>query len=57
MTRLLVLAASLVFLVGFGYLTLSAVSQQGFTLASALSIFLFVLLAVGIGGAMFNKRR
>jgi hypothetical protein len=57
MTRLLVLAASLLFLAGFGYLTLSAVSQQGFTLASALSIFLFVLLAVGILGAMFNKRR
>ncbi len=57
MTRLLVLAVALLFIVGFGYLTLSAVSQQGFTLASAISIFVLVLLGVGILGALFNPPR
>jgi hypothetical protein len=57
MARLAVLLAAAIFLVGFAYLTLSAVSQQGFTLASALSIFILVLLAVGILGALLNPPR
>ncbi|HYM46718.1 MAG TPA: hypothetical protein VES65_11245 [Solirubrobacteraceae bacterium] len=57
MTRLLVLGVALVFIAGFAFLTLSAVSQQGFTLASAVSIFVLVLLAVGIVGALFNPPR
>jgi hypothetical protein len=57
MTRLLVLAATAVFVGGFGFLTLSAVSQQGFTLASAISIFVLVLVAIGIVGALLNPRR
>jgi hypothetical protein len=57
MTRLLVLAAALVFIVGFAFLTISAVSQQGFTLLSAVSIFVLVLLGVGIVGALLNPPR
>ncbi len=57
MTRLLVLGVVLLFVTGFAFLTLSAVSQQGFTLASAISIFVLVLLAVGVVGALFNPPR
>jgi hypothetical protein len=52
--RRLVLAAALLFIAGFAFLTLSAVSQQGFTLLSAVSIFVLVLLTVGILGALLN---
>jgi hypothetical protein len=57
MTRLLVLAATAIFVGGFAFLTLSALSQQGFTLASGISIFVLVLLAVGIVGALLNPPR
>jgi hypothetical protein len=56
-TRLLVLGVALVFIAGLAFLTLSAVSRQGFTLASAVSIFVLVLLAVGIVGALRNPPR
>jgi hypothetical protein len=57
MTRRLVLGAALLFIAGFAFLTLSAVSQQGFTLLSAVSIFVLVLLGIGIVGAMLNPPR
>jgi hypothetical protein len=57
MTRLLVLGTVLLFITGFAFLTLSAISRQGFTLASAISIFVLVLLGVGIVGALFNPPR
>jgi hypothetical protein len=57
MTRLAVLAATVVFVGGFAFLTLSALSQRGFTLASAISIFVLVLLAIGIVGALRNPPR
>ena len=57
MTRLLTLAAALLFIVGFAFLTIRAVSQQGFTLLSAVSIFVLVLLGVGIVGALLNPPR
>lgn len=57
MTRRIVLAVALLFLAGFAFLTLSAVSQQGFTLLSAVSILVLVLLGVGIVGAMLSPPR
>jgi hypothetical protein len=57
MRRLLVLAVALLFITGFAFLTLSAVSHQGITLASIISIFVLVLLAVGVVGALFNPPR
>jgi hypothetical protein len=54
MTRFAVLALALAFIVGFAVLTLRAVAEQGFTLASLLSVLILVLLAVGIIGAMRN---
>ena len=57
MTRLVVLGATIVFVAGFAFLTLSAVSRQGFTLASAVSVFVLVLLAIGIVGALRNPPR
>jgi hypothetical protein len=55
--RLLVLGAALVFIAGFAFLTFAAVVDQGFTPASALSVFILVLLAVGIVGALRNPPR
>lgn len=57
MTRLVIVALSLVFIVGFAALTLIAVTEQGFTVASGLSIFVLVLLGVGVGGALLDRRR
>jgi hypothetical protein len=57
MRRLLVLATALVFIAGFAFLTFVAVAEQGFTLAGALSVFILVLLGVGIVGALLNPPR
>lgn len=57
MTRLLILGVALVFIAGFAFLTYVAVVEQGFTPASALSIFILVLLSVGIVGALRNPPR
>jgi hypothetical protein len=57
MTRLLVLGAVLVFICGFGWLTISAISEQGFSAAGVLSIFILVLLVVGILGSLRHPPR
>jgi len=57
MTRLLVLIVALVFIAGFAFLTVAAVIEQGFTLASLLSIFIVALLGIGIVGALRNPPR
>ena len=54
---MLILALSMVFVAGLGYLTVDAVSKEGFTLLSAISVFVLVLLAVGVLGALFNSPR
>ena len=54
MRRNLVLGAVLVFIVGFAFLTFVAVTEQGFTLASLLSVLILLLLVVGILGALRN---
>jgi hypothetical protein len=57
MRRILVLGAVLVFIAGFAFLTVAAAIEQGFTIASLISIFILVLLAVGIVGALRNPPR
>jgi hypothetical protein len=57
MTRLFVLGAALVFIAGFAFLTVAAVIEQGFTIASLLSVLILVMLAVGIVGALRNPPR
>ena len=57
MTRLLVLAAALLFIVGFAFLTIHAISEQGLTGAGVISILILVLLAVGILGALRHPPR
>jgi hypothetical protein len=47
-----VLLAAVVFIAGFAFLTVAAIANQGFTVASALSIIIVVLLAVGVVGAL-----
>jgi hypothetical protein len=57
MTRLLVLATALVFIAGFAFLTVAAIAKEGVDFATLLSIFILVLLAVGIVGALRNPPR
>ncbi len=57
MTRLLVLATALVFIAGFAFLTVVSVAEQGFSVASLLSVFILVLLAIGIVGALREPPR
>jgi len=57
MRRQLVLGVALIFIAGFAFLTYTAVAEQGFTLASLLSVLIVVLLSVGIVGALRNPPR
>ncbi len=57
MTRLLVLGTVLVFISGFAFLTVAAISKEGLTVATFLSVFILLLLAVGIVGALRNPPR
>jgi hypothetical protein len=57
MTRILVLAAALVFIAGFAFLTYRALAEQGVTVPGLVSVFIVVLLAVGIVGALRNPPR
>ncbi len=54
MSRLATLLLALLFIVGFAFLTIRAFAEQGVTLAGLLSVFILVLLAVGIIGALRN---
>jgi hypothetical protein len=57
MRRQLVLGVVLVFIAGFAFLTFTAITEQGFTLASLLSVLILALLAIGIVGALRNPPR
>jgi hypothetical protein len=58
MTRLVVLGVALLFIAGLAFLTFSAiVDQGGITILSVLSVFVLVLLAVGIVGALRHPPR
>jgi hypothetical protein len=57
MTRALVLAAALVFILGFAFLTVSSALEQGLGVGSLLSALVLLLLLVGIVGSLFNPPR
>jgi hypothetical protein len=57
MARTLVIAAALIFIAGFAFLTYSAFAEQGVTLLGLLSVFILIVLAVGIVGALRNPPR
>ena len=50
--RNLVLAGSLALIAFLGFLTISVVVRDGFTVLVGISFFLLVLLAVGVIGAL-----
>ena len=56
-TRLLVLAAALVFIVGFAILTIEMIKREGLNAGAVISIFVLVLLTVGIVGALRHPPR
>ncbi len=57
MIRLMVLGAALLFITGFAFLTYVDIVSEGLSAASLLSIFIVVLLAVGVVGALRNPPR
>lgn len=57
MTRTLVLAVALAFILGFAFLTIASAIEQGITIGSLLSALVLLLLLVGIVGALFNPPR
>ena len=57
MMRLLVLGAALVFISAFAFLTYASIVEEGFSGLTVLSIFILVLLSVGIVGALRNPPR
>ncbi len=57
MTRVAVLAVSLAFIVGLAFLTVSGIEQYGFTFEAVTSVFILVLLTVGVVGALRNPPR
>jgi hypothetical protein len=56
-TRLLILLVATLFIVGFAFLTISVIAAQGFTLGSAISVFVVALMGIGIVGALLNPPR
>ncbi len=55
MSRLVVLGVALAFIAGLAFLTVAAIIEQhGVTILGLISIFILVLLAVGIVGALRN---
>jgi hypothetical protein len=54
MTRLVVLTVVVLFVVGFAALTISAVAEQGVTLATLVSLVVLLLIGVGVIGALRN---
>jgi hypothetical protein len=57
MRRMLVLGLALVFIAGMAFLTFTAIVEQGFTLASLLSVLILLMLGIGIVGALRNPPR
>jgi len=55
-TGRIVLVAALVFIAGFAFLTFTEVAEQGVTLAGLLSIFILVMLGVGVIGALSSRK-
>jgi hypothetical protein len=57
-TRLLILLVATLFVVGFAFLTLhTIVAQKGISAGTAISVFIVVLMGVGIFGALLDRRR
>lgn len=58
MTRVLILLVAMLFVVGLAFLTLhTIVEQKGISLGTAVSVFVVVLMGVGIFGALLDQRR
>jgi hypothetical protein len=57
MSRVVVLAISLAFILGFAFLTIGGIAEHGLTGEAVISVFVLVLLTVGIVGALRNPPR
>jgi hypothetical protein len=58
MRRLIALGSALVFIAGLAFLTVaSAIEQGGVTILTLISVFILLLLGIGIVGALRNPPR
>jgi hypothetical protein len=57
MARIAVLLVAIVFIAGFGFLTLTTVSHQGLSIGSFLALFVLLLLTVGVVGSLRDPPR
>ena len=57
MTRVVVLAVALAFILGFAFLTIAGIKAAGFGVESIVSIVILLVLAVGIVGVLRNPPR
>lgn len=57
MTRIIVFAIALAFILVFASLTVAGIASQGLSLEGGLGIFVLVLLTVGIVGSLRNPPR
>jgi hypothetical protein len=57
MTRLLVLLAVMLFIVGLAYLTIAAIAKEGVTVLALIAIMILILVAVGAAGALLGPPR
>ena len=55
--RLTILTIAVLFIFGFAGLTISTIATQGLTLGGLVALFIFVLMLVGIVGALRNPPR
>jgi hypothetical protein len=57
-TRVLILLVAALFVVGLAFLTLhTIVAQKGISIGTVVSVFVVVLMGVGIFGALLDRRR
>jgi len=57
MTRVIVLAIALAFMLGFAVLTVTGIREAGFGVESLVALGVLALLVVGIVGALRNPPR
>jgi hypothetical protein len=57
MSRVGVILVAGVFILGFGFLTLSTIYKEGLTLGGLVSVFVLVLLLVGVVGSLRDPPR
>jgi hypothetical protein len=57
LVRLLVLLVTMLFVVAFAFLTITVIADHGLTFAGVISIFVVLLMGVGVVGSLVDYLR